>query len=54
MSTRSLLTLLLLASSLTFAQTAPPKPKHSPQIDVPKIAAKPEDVSTLDGILKAY
>jgi len=58
MRTLPLLTLLALAFSLSTAaaqnQPAKPKPSRPSELNVPKIAARPEDVSTLDGILKAY
>ena len=36
--------------------TKPQKPASTPEthVDVPAVAARPEDVSTLDGILKAF
>ena len=47
--------LVALAVSSGFAQTSTPaKPASEPHVDVPPVAAKPEDVGTLDGIMKAF
>ena len=42
---------MLHALSLVLALAAPPAPKHVP---VATIAARPEDVSTIDGVMKAF
>ena len=47
--------LVALAVSSGFAQTSTPaKPASESHVDVPPVAAKPEDVGTLDGIIKAF
>jgi hypothetical protein len=57
MSLRNRLAALLFAFlvSVAWAQTAQPKDaKPESHVDVPTIAPRPEDVSTLDGMVKAY
>ena len=50
-SKRTLALAVLLSIALRcLSQAAPP----APHVDVPTIAPRPEDVSTLDGIMKAF
>lgn len=55
--TLNFLVVVIVAGVLFFPQEAG-KPvgtqKHAPHVTIPKIPARPEDVSTIDGIVKAY